>query len=153
MYPSCNHCNHYCSLSLILLVPLPHRLTTINLLMPRNERVHLLNFLGDPGLMGTVAVWERLHLDPRSRLFQYRSARSMLFKGCATLKWLHVCLQIKNIKWKWSHSVVSDSSQPQGLQPTSLLCPWDFPGKSTGVGCHCLLQTLTWPVVKTKLLL
>ena len=26
------------------------------------------------------------------------------------------------------------------LQPTSLLCPWDFPGKSTGVGCHCLLR-------------
>ena len=22
-----------------------------------------------------------------------------------------------------------------------LLCPWDFPGKSTGVGCHHLLQT------------
>ena len=21
-----------------------------------------------------------------------------------------------------------------------LLCPWDFPGKSTGVGCHALLQ-------------
>ena len=42
-------------------------------------------------------------------------------------------------KWKWSHSVVSDSSQPHGLQPTRLLFPWDFPGKSTGVGCHCLL--------------
>ena len=27
-----------------------------------------------------------------------------------------------------------------GLQPTRLLCPWDFPGKSTGVGCHFLLQ-------------
>ena len=39
-----------------------------------------------------------------------------------------------------SHSVVSDSSRPHGLQPTRLLCPWDFPGKSTGVGCHCLLQ-------------
>ena len=26
------------------------------------------------------------------------------------------------------------------LQPTSLLCPWDFPGKNTGVGCHFLLQ-------------
>ena len=25
-------------------------------------------------------------------------------------------------------------------EPTRLLCPWDFPGKSTGVGCHCLLQ-------------
>ena len=43
-------------------------------------------------------------------------------------------------KWKWSHSVVSDSSRPHGLQPTMLLRPWDFPGKSTGVGCHCLLQ-------------
>ena len=27
-----------------------------------------------------------------------------------------------------------------GLQPTRLLSPWDFPGKSTGVGCHCLLR-------------
>ena len=41
-------------------------------------------------------------------------------------------------KWKWSRSVVSDSSRPHGLQPTRLLRPWDFPGKSTGVGCHCL---------------
>ena len=43
-------------------------------------------------------------------------------------------------KSKWSRSVVSYSSQPHGLQPTRLLRPWDFPGKSTGVGCHCLLQ-------------
>ena len=43
-------------------------------------------------------------------------------------------------KWKWSRSVVSDSSQPHGLQPTRLLHPWDFPSKSTGVGCHCLLR-------------
>ena len=46
-------------------------------------------------------------------------------------------------KWKWSRSVVSDSSQSHGLQPTRLLCPWDFPGKSTGVGCHCLLHIIT----------
>ena len=39
-------------------------------------------------------------------------------------------------KWKWSRSVVPDSSQPHGLQPTRLLRPWDFPGKSTGVGCR-----------------
>ena len=44
-------------------------------------------------------------------------------------------------KWKWSRSVMSNSSWPLGLQPTRLLPPWDFPGKSTGVGCHCLLQT------------
>ena len=30
--------------------------------------------------------------------------------------------------------------RPHGLQPTRLLHPWDFPGKSTGVGCHCLLH-------------
>ena len=46
----------------------------------------------------------------------------------------------KSEKWKWSHSVMSDSSQPHGLQPTRLLRPWDFLGKSTGVGCHCLLR-------------
>ena len=40
-------------------------------------------------------------------------------------------------KWKWSLSVLSDSSRPHGLQPTRLRHPWDFPGKSTGVVCHC----------------
>ena len=34
-------------------------------------------------------------------------------------------------KWKWSRSVVSDSSRPRGLQPTRLLRPWASPGKST----------------------
>ena len=38
------------------------------------------------------------------------------------------------------HSVMSDSLQPHGLQPTRLLHPWDSPGKNTGVGCHFLLQ-------------
>ena len=46
-------------------------------------------------------------------------------------------------KWKWSHSVMSDFSWPHGLQTTRLLHPWDLPGKSTGVGCHCLLQLNT----------
>ena len=31
--------------------------------------------------------------------------------------------------------------RPHRRQPTRLLHPWDFPGKSTGVGCHCLLRT------------
>ena len=43
-------------------------------------------------------------------------------------------------KWKRSRSVMSDPQQPHGLQPSRLPHPWDFPGKSTGVGCHCLLQ-------------
>ena len=39
-----------------------------------------------------------------------------------------------------SRSVMSNSLQPHGLQPAGLLCPWDFPGKNTGVGCFALLQ-------------
>ena len=46
---------------------------------------------------------------------------------------------------KWSHSVMSDSVTPWTVAyqaPPS----WDFPGKSTGVGCHFLLQRIfpTW---------
>ena len=37
---------------------------------------------------------------------------------------------------------MSNSVQPHGQQPTRLLCPWDSPGKNTGVGCHFLLQCM-----------
>ena len=47
-------------------------------------------------------------------------------------------------KGKQSRSVVSDSLQSHGLQPTRLLRPWDFPGKSTGVGCHNLLRSFKY---------
>ena len=52
-------------------------------------------------------------------------------------------------KWKWSHSVVSNSVWPQRRQPTRLLHPWEFPGKNTGVGCHRLLWTEGLPISKT----
>ena len=54
-----------------------------------------------------------------------------------TLEW--VAISFSNAwkwKWKWRRSVVSDSYRPRGLQTIRLLCPWDSPGKSTGVGCH-----------------
>ena len=35
---------------------------------------------------------------------------------------------------------MSDSKRPHGVQPTRLLLLWDFPGNSTGVGYHFLLQ-------------
>ena len=37
---------------------------------------------------------------------------------------------------------MSDSVRPHRRQPTRLLCPWDSPGKNTGVGCHFLLQCM-----------
>ena len=41
-----------------------------------------------------------------------------------------------------STSVVSNSVWPHRWQPTRLSCPWDSPGKNTGVGCHFLLQCM-----------
>ena len=49
-----------------------------------------------------------------------------------------------------AHSVMSNSLQPHRLQPASLLCPWDFPDKTTGVGCHFLLQGI-FPTHGSKL--
>ena len=36
--------------------------------------------------------------------------------------------------------------QPHRLWPSRLFCPWDFPGKNTGVGCHSLL----WGIFLTQ---
>ena len=53
----------------------------------------------------------------------------------------HFLLQCMKVK---SESEVAQScptpSDPMDRKPTRLLRPWDFPGKSTGVGCHCLLH-------------
>ena len=43
----------------------------------------------------------------------------------------------------WVASVVSDSVRPHRRQPARLPCPWNSPGKNTGVGCHFLLQCMT----------
>ena len=43
--------------------------------------------------------------------------------------------------------VVSNSVRPHRWQPTRPHCPWDSPGKNTGVGCHFLLQCMK---VKSK---
>ena len=37
---------------------------------------------------------------------------------------------------------MSNSVRPHRRQPTRLPCPWDSPGKNTGVGCHFLLQCM-----------
>ena len=61
-----------------------------------------------------------------------------------TLEW--VAISFSNA-WKWKvkgnlFSHVWLFATPWTTQPTRLLHPWDFPGKSTGVGCHSLLR---WP--------
>ena len=51
---------------------------------------------------------------------------SLDFSPAAAAKSLQLCLTL----------------QPHRQQPTGLLCPWDSPGKNTGVGCHFLLQCM-----------
>ena len=49
------------------------------------------------------------------------------FLGCVRVKLLQSCLTL------WD---------PKDCKPARLLCLWDFPGKSVGVGCHSLLQRI-----------
>ena len=52
------------------------------------------------------------------------------------------CNKIKKKERKWRCSVISDSSWLHGLETIRLLSPWNFPGKSTGVGCHFLFHQI-----------
>ena len=45
---------------------------------------------------------------------------------------------------------MSDPQRPHGLQPSRLLHPWDFPGKSTGVGCHCFLRPVYYKSLQLR---
>ena len=42
--------------------------------------------------------------------------------------------------WQFSCQVMSDSFATPWTVTLQALCPWDVPGKNTGVGCHFLLQ-------------
>ena len=52
----------------------------------------------------------------RTTIHLLHSSGCLVTKSCLTLSW------------------------PHGLWPTRLLCPWNFPGQNTGMGCHFLLQ-------------
>ena len=67
--------------------------------------------------------------------------------------WVHVCacVHVPYVIEAKAHflvlcvlscSVEFSSLRPHGLQPARLLCPWDCPGKDTGVSSHSLLQRI-----------
>ena len=53
----------------------------------------------------------------------------------------HITFSSSKVKNSDSYSV-SDSLLPHGLQPSRLLCLWNSPGKTTGVGSCSLLQEI-----------
>ena len=127
-------------------------------------------------ILSSAAKWMNLEGIMLSKISQrekdtchHLHATAKSLQSCATLcnptdgsppgSSVPTTLQARTLEWvaisffnagKWSRSVVSDSLRHHGLQPTRLLHPWDFPGKSTGVGCHCLLQSLTWGILKKR---
>ena len=85
-------------------------------------------------------TWELLRVD--LKCFDHKKkekGNSMSWKMCEL-----------TLLWKFFYSILcccylgAQSCltlwRPHGLSPIRLLCPWDFPGKNTGVGCHFLLQ-------------
>ena len=58
---------------------------------------------------------------------------------------------LRERKWSVSCSAVPNSLWSCGLQPTRLLCPWDFPGKDTGVFWPFHLQGISPPKDWTRI--
>ena len=70
-------------------------------------------------------LWDVISQIHRKWYFAYAASISV----CVCVSACTLCCQ-----------VVSESLQPHGLKLARLFCPWDFPSKNTGVGCHILLQ-------------
>ena len=80
----------------------------------------------------------------------FLAVHAMLFLHSYVLIYIHININIDSVRYSVStymccvcvlrHSIVSNSLQPLGLQPTRLLFPWDLQGKNTGVDYHFLLQ-------------
>ena len=88
-----------------------------------------------PGQTSLVDCSTFLHAEPEW-------SPGILAPQCPNLRNLggEVCVRARACARTLSCSVMSDSLWPHGLQPARLFCPWDSPGKNTGVDCHALLQ-------------
>ena len=81
---------------------------------------------------------QRTELNPLDAKYQLRWSSACLLTynpWLVTLSQLLLLLLLSRFS-------VSNSVRPQRWQPTKLPCPWDSPGKNTGVGCHFLLQCM-----------
>ena len=79
-----------------------------------------------------------IHISPLFYIsFAFRSPQSTEQSSlCCVCVCVCACMRVCTC------SVISDFLQSHGWQPSRLLCPWNFPGKNTGAGCHFLLRKI-----------
>ena len=65
---------------------------------------------------------------------------------CITYYILYNMIYIMYVIYVCVHVKSRPTVTPQTIQPVRFLCPWNLPGKTTGVGCHFLRQGIfmTW---------
>ena len=94
---------------------------------PRNfciEKGYLIGYLPIYWIVLKISKWKLIIKYTQKNQLTYLKNSKPIQKHCLCLDAL----------------VLFNSLQSRELEPTRLLCPWDFPGKNTEVGCHFLLQ-------------
>ena len=95
------------------------------------------------------------------RRWLWGTIEMLYFSVVMMVSWLYVFMTIPRqmVPWNKNHSIKEASvsgplwacsfaqscptlCDPMNYKPTRLLCPWDSPGKNTGLCCHALLQEI-----------
>ena len=90
-----------------------------------------------------VQSLSRVRLSVTPWVYAYVQSHQIAFTKHMQVFWVFVVVVILVYKLDCCCLVAKSCPtllRPHGLQPTRLLCPWAFPGKNPGVGCHFLLQ-------------
>ena len=90
-----------------------------------------------PGPWLSPSWYHQEWFSEHSRMLQPRPQKILHFTSKNTN---HNKVYIKHHVCVCECSVMLDSSPPHELWPARVLCPWNFPGKNTGVGSRFLLQ-------------
>ena len=110
---------------------------------PSNEYSGLISFRMDwldlLAVQGTV-----------KSLLQHHSSKASILRCSVpySTAFLTETVSIKSFLFRilaHAHSVAQSCltlCNPTDCSPLGFLCPWDSPGRNTGVGCHCLLQVI-----------
>jgi len=93
-------------------------------------------------MVGCIPHWTWLSGSPQLCL----RVPVIISPSACPFQWLSTVTKPGTLHCSWPHiykvifSLSYAQSCPTVCEPARLLCPWDSPGKNTGVSCHGLLQ-------------